>query len=64
LGLVAAEHYISIDLFCLAVNYIDTSTLSVLSNVTGGSVYYYDRFTVHHCSQQFLNDLKSPDPSP
>ena len=61
LGLAASEASVCVDLFCLARNYVDISTLAVLSHVTGGTVYHYDNFTVQHHSQQFLNDLRSGD---
>ena len=59
LGLRAAEVSVCIDLFCLSQNYVDVSTCGVLSHMTGGSVYHYEKFTVQHCAQQFLNDLRS-----
>lgn len=58
LALTASEHYICIDLFFFAYGYMDISTLSVLSTMTGGSVYKYDRFTVQRAAQEFLNDLR------
>ena len=49
---------ISIDLFCMAQQYVDVATLAILTQMTCGQLYLYQPFNEVTHGDEFLNDLK------
>ncbi|XP_021573684.1 protein transport protein Sec24C [Carlito syrichta] len=47
-----------VDLFLFPNQYVDVATLSVVPQLTGGSVYKYSCFQVEHDQERFLSDLR------
>ncbi|KAJ5078508.1 sec24-related protein [Anaeramoeba ignava] len=53
LGDWCLDHNISVDMIILRNNYVDLATITQLSRITGGDVYYYERF-IHEKDGEYL----------
>eukprot|EP01121_Diplochlamys_sp_Union-15-3_P010019 TRINITY_DN2768_c0_g1_i1.p1 TRINITY_DN2768_c0_g1~~TRINITY_DN2768_c0_g1_i1.p1 ORF type:complete len:755 (+),score=92.40 TRINITY_DN2768_c0_g1_i1:51-2315(+) len=58
IALEASKHQVCIDLFLCSPKYTDIATLSELSQLTGGQVYYYPEFVTGKDTQKFEKDLE------
>ncbi|KAM6148135.1 protein transport protein Sec24D isoform 3-T3 [Erethizon dorsatum] len=52
-------HGCSVTVFLFPSQYVDVSSLGLVPQLTGGTLYKYNNFQIHLDSQQFLNDLRN-----
>ncbi|EGG24555.1 putative transport protein [Cavenderia fasciculata] len=56
-GLNCVSHQLSVDVFLFGTDYVDTSSLGCMAQITGGELFYYPSFIASRDGQTFAANL-------